>query len=230
MDLPTPYYDQDGITIYHADCADILPTIDPADVDLLLTDPPYGININTDFSGLSGTSDWNRRKGHYQGKTYQRVVGDESHFDPTHLTLPFEQCVLFGANHFYDKLPAEGTWHVWDKRDGLNSNMMSDFEVFWSSFPSGPSRLYRHKWLGYMRASEVGEHLHPTQKPTSLMVTIVDKWTQPGDLIFDPYMGSGPVAQACHVLGRRYIGVEIVEDYCQIAVDRLAQQVLPLGQ
>jgi len=84
-------------------------------------------------------------------------------------------------------------------------------------------------WAGYKRDSELGHHVHPTQKPVALMRWILDKWTEPGDLVFDPYMGSGPIAQACHELGRRYIGVEIVEEYCQTAVNRLGQQTLALG-
>lgn len=71
--------------------------------------------------------------------------------------------------------------------------------------------------------------LHPTQKPASLMRVILEEWSAPGELIYDPYMGSGPVAQACRELGRRYIGVEIVEEYCEIAVQRLAQGVLEFG-
>ena len=57
---------------------------------------------------------------------------------------------------------------------------------------------------------------------------IVDKWTEPGDLVFDPYMGSGPIARACLDLGRRYVGIEIVEEYCQTAVNRLGQLALAL--
>jgi DNA modification methylase len=83
-------------------------------------------------------------------------------------------------------------------------------------------------WTGAFRDSERNVKLHPTLKPVSLMRWIVDRWTQPGDLVLDPYMGSGPVAQACHDLGRRYIGVEIVEDYCRVAANRLAQGVLAL--
>ena len=106
--------------------------------------------------------------------------------------------------------------------------MLSDAEVAWSNVLTG-ARVFHHMWLGIYRDSKLSSRgFHPTQKPVALMRWILERWTKPGDLILDPYMGSGPIAQACHEMGRRYIGVEIVEDYCRIAVDRLRQGVLPL--
>lgn len=212
-----PYYEQDGITIYHADCADVLPLVDPGEVGLVLTDPPYGIGVDIKYAQLDGSS-----------MVYQPVVGDDEPFDPTDL-LKYPRVVLFGANHFAHRLPSSKGWLIWDKRAGKQeSNMFADAEVAWCSFPT-KTRIFRHLW-GVNRDSEQHNfRLHPTQKPVALMRWILEEWTRPGDLIFDPYMGSGPVAQACHEMGRRYIGVEIVEDYCKIAVQRLAQGVLALG-
>ena len=210
----SPYYDEDGITIYHARCEDVLPTVAPADVDLLLTDPPYGINLDTDYSKLSGSH-----------RTYAKVEGDSGPFDPSRI-LPFGRCVLWGGNHFASRLPDSPTWLVWDKRGHQRSNLFSDVEMAWTNL-GGPAVKYRHLW-GVNRESERGFHVHPTQKPVSLMRWIVDRWTEKGDLVLDPYMGSGPIAQACHELGRRYIGIELVEDYCAIAVSRLSQQTLDL--
>ncbi len=211
----TPYYEQDGITIYHADCADILPTIDPTTVDLLLTDPPYGVQTVTDNSSRSRRS---------IGRQFPLILGDESPFHPGHL-LGFSRCVLFGANNFAHHLPSSASWVVWNRLSG--SSNTADAELAWSNL-GGTVRMFTHLWNGVLRDSEIGWHVHPTQKPVALMTWILNKWTEPGDLILDPYMGSGPIAQACHELGRRYIGIEIEEKYCQIAVDRLAQQVLPL--
>jgi DNA modification methylase len=216
----TPYFDQDGITIYHADCRDVLPTIDPASVDLVLTDPPYGIDLDTDYAG-----EQNKNRG---GASYLRVAGDDADFDPLPL-LAFGRCVIWGANNFASRLPDYGNWFVWDKvtRNDLGVRI-AECELAWTNF-LGRTRCYRHMWSGAFRDSERGTAYHPTQKPVSLMRWILDGWTEPGDLILDPYMGSGPVAQACHEMGRRYIGIEIEERYCEIAVSRLGQQVLPLG-
>ena len=215
-----PYYDPGGIVIYNADCRDVLPEVDPASVDLLLTDPPYGIGYDpgAEFSRTGGKS-W-----HSVIHNGQSVVGDSEPFDPSEL-LRFGRCVLFGANNYADKLPVSPSWLVWN-RDSGGSNT-ADAELAWTNL-GGTVRMFTHLWTGLCRQSEIGSHLHPTQKPVSLMRWIVEKWTEPGDLVFDPYLGSGPVARACADLGRRYIGVEIVEEYCRAAVDRLGQMALVL--
>ena len=217
----TPYYDRDGITIFHARCEDVLPSIDPATVDLLLTDPPYGINLDTDYSKL--------RDAGFVGPDYGRkVAGDDEPFDPTFLA-PFGRLFLFGANHYHHRLPEGGSWFVWDKvtRNDVTVRQ-ADGELAWTNAGGKNCVIRRHMWSGAFRESERGFTVHPTQKPVALMRWIVDRWTDRGDLVVDPYMGSGPVAQACHELGRRYIGIEVVEDYCAVAVSRLRQQTLDL--
>ena len=217
-----PVYDVDGITIYHADCADILPGIDPATVDLLLTDPPYGIGLETStVHRNSGRND----SGY--GKHYFPVVGDDEPFDPSPL-LGFGAAVLFGANYYADSLPPSGCWVIWDKRRGGTVTpgwKGADCEMAWTTFDGG-AKMYSHLWAGYKRDSEIHLHVHPTQKPVALMRWILEQWTEPGDLILDPYMGSGPVARACADLGRRYIGVEIVEEYVDAAIARLGQTAM----
>lgn len=209
-----PYYDEGGITIYHGDSAELMAAGvgSPLEVDMCLTDPPYGIALKTDYSGLNGST-----------RRYKRVAGDDKPFDPKPL-LVYRKAVLWGANHYHLDLPDGGGWLVWDKREGSGSNMFADAELAWCSFKS-PVRLYSHLW-GVNRKSEKGLWLHPTQKPVALMRWILEKWTKPGDLIFDPYMGSGPIAEACRDLGRRYVGIELEEEYCQAAVGRFAQGTL----
>ena len=214
----TPYYDRDGIVIYHGDCRDVLPSIDPSSVDLLLTDPPYGINANTDNAKRNESA--GRPARSYD---WTRVHGDDKPFDPA-IVLPFGRCVLWGANNYADKLPPSQSWLVWNRESRSD---VADAELAWTNL-GGTVRMFTHMWVGYWRASERHYHVHPTQKPTALMRWILDKWTKPGDLVLDPYMGSGPVAQACHELGRRYVGIELVEDYCKVAVGRLSQQTLDL--
>ena len=213
----TPYYDRDGVTIYHADCRDILPSIDPASVDLLLTDPPYGIGLSTTYKS-NGRGRSNGRHA-WVARDHAPVAGDDEPFDPLHLN-GYKRRVLFGANNYAHLLPASQSWLVWDRvSDGDDS---ADAELAWTNL-GGTVRIYRHMWTGYRRQSEIGVHIHPTQKPVALMAWILNRWTKPGDLILDPYMGSGPVARAAQLLGRRYIGIELVEDYCKAAVNRLAQ-------
>ena len=222
-----PFYDSDGITIYHADCADVIPSVPPDDVGLLLTDPPYGIGWKAPTSGGTMTV-----AGKYKYKTRGSaittpVVGDDTPFRLAPL-LAFPRVVAFGANHFQHP---PGGLIIWDKTGGGKARtFMPGAEVAWTNIVTG-CHIYHQMWAGAYRDHgdrEWNLRVHPTQKPTALMRWVVEKWTKPGDLIFDPYMGSGPIAQACYELGRRYIGVEIVEEYCEAAVTRLAQQVLPL--
>jgi site-specific DNA-methyltransferase (adenine-specific) len=212
----TPYYDADGITIYHGDCREILPSLGP--VDLVLADPPYGINF-----GYA-----NRRlRGEEFTQAAHRIIGDREPFNPVPL-LTLGRCVLFGANYFTDRLPL-GQWIIWNKRDQREtSSLFADGEMIWHNCGGLPVQVFNWFWVGYYRKGEMGLALHPAQKPVSLMRWIVEQFTKPGDLILDPYMGSGPVARACADTGRRYLGIEIEERYCEVAAKRLGQGVLAL--
>ncbi len=210
---PTPYYQDDSVTIYHGDCREILPSVE---ADLVVTDPPYGIRYSPSQNSKKAWGD----------KTFVGdvvVAGDDEPFDPTPL-LRFPALVLFGANHYADKLPASPSWIVWDKRDGMTSNDFADCELVWTNLP-GVARLFRHQWSGALRASERGEpRLHPTQKPVVVMRWILTRC--PEGIVLDPFMGSGSTLRAAKDIGRKSIGIEIEERYCEIAVKRLAQEVL----
>jgi site-specific DNA-methyltransferase (adenine-specific)/modification methylase len=219
-----PYYDDGKITIYHADCRDVLPTLGP--VDLVLTDPPYGVAERTDRK--------TRKRGSLAAcNDFPAIYGDNEPFDPSHL-LRFPRLVLFGANHYAQMLPPSPSWIVWDKRAGIQSkrgdafNDNGDAEMAWTNL-GGPVRVYSHLWMGMLKASERDDRrLHPTQKPVALMARIIQTYTEPDALIVDPYAGSGPVAAAAKQLGRRCIAIEISERYCEIAAMRLQQEVFDL--
>lgn len=220
-----PYYEQDGITIYHGDCADVFPLVEPSTVGLLLTDPPYGIGWQPPTNGGRMTV---AGKYHYSmpgSRNVDQVQGDDTAVD-LNVLLRFGRVVIFGANYFQHP---PGGLVIWDKTGGGKAQtFMPGAEVAWTNVVTG-CHIFHQMWAGAYRDHADPEwnlRVHPTQKPTALMRWIILKWTKPDDLVFDPYMGSGPVAQACHELGRRYIGVEIVEDYCKAAVNRLAQGVL----
>lgn len=228
MSLPAPYYERDGITIYHSRCEDIIPHVAPSSVDLLLTDPPYGISV-VQRNNRARNGDF--KPGHVEGtwKSWEYVEGDDECFDPRPL-MAYEKIALFGANNFAHLLPPSQSWIVWDRLNGATPHMNADAELIWTNL-GGTIRSYRQCWRGFSRENdslEPNHHVHPTQKPVNLMMWLIEKYTKPDDLIFDPYMGSGPIAHACHLLGRRYIGVELVESYCAVAVRRLQQSVMRL--
>jgi hypothetical protein len=217
MSLPAPYFHDEraGITIYHGDCREILPLL--GRFDLQLTDPPYGRAIDTAYK--------DRGRGPLAGgRNHAPVIGDEEPFAPSHLMGVAAADVLWGANHFADRLPASPMWLVWDR---LTASDATDAELAWvRGHRFETVRCFRHEWDGFRRASEKFRRvLHPTQKPVALMSWCLGFFPE-AKTVVDPYMGSGPVAKACKDRGLRYVGIELVEQYCATAVDRLRQSVL----
>ena len=213
----TPYYQDSAVTIYHGDCLEIMPSLT---WDIILTDPPYGINHPCDFHS--------RGRGALAGcNDYPAVFGDGVSFDPTWILKHYSKpIILWGANHYADKLPSSSGWLVWDKErpDGLDQ---STCELAWTNCIKGV-RIFHFLWNGMMRDGERQENYHPTQKPVQLMKWVLGlKWIPEG-IVCDPYMGSGPVVRASKDLGRKAIGIEIEERYCEIAARRLSQEVLPI--
>lgn len=204
-----PYYEEKGITIYHGDCREILPSLPK--VDLVLTDPPYGIAYDRNV----------KHRGSVQNPT---VYGDDTAFDPSFL-FRFGRLILWGANCYASRLPDCKTWLAWHKTLTSNSDgQTADMELAWANCVGRP-RLFRYLWAGCYRAGEAGDHFHPTQKPVALMkwrIGLADK----ADTILDPFMGSGTTLRAAKDLGRKAIGIEIEEKYCEIAANRLRQEVL----
>ncbi len=218
-----PYYDQDGITIYHGDCREILPTLDK--VDLVLTDPPYGINADIKQTLNSGKKG-GKRGGYY--KHYEQTNWDVTIPSSDIFTLIFqssENQIVFGGEYMTKHLPPNRGWIIWDK---VVRGHWPDGEMAWSSFDKG-LKIYR-----YSRAdayiNDIDIKCHPTQKPVYLFRWIVSDYTSQGDNILDPFMGSGTTLKASKDLNRKCIGIEIEEKYCEIAARRCSQRVFNLGQ
>lgn len=208
-----PYYEDDAVTIYHGDCREILPTLPP--VDLVLTDPPYGIGLDTDYT---------RFKGNSQSRTWAAVTGDTAPFDPFPW-LAFSNAILFGANYYADKLPL-GKWLIWNKRDEGPSRILADGEMAWHNLPGKTVQVFNWFWVGCYRKGEMAQPvLHPTQKPIALMRWCLDLAPN-AQTILDPFMGSGTTLRAAKDLGRKAIGIEIEERYCEIAAKRMSQTVM----
>jgi len=212
-----PYYDQDGITIWHGDCREIATGL--AFDGLVLTDPPYGIAHPTDYAA--------RGRGSLAAcKNYDPVWGDFEPFDPRWLLGLGRARIIWGANYFSNLLDPQSGWLVWDKErpDDLDQ---ATCELAWTDCIKGVRR-FRFLWNGMIRAGD--DYLeHPTQKPEALMRWCLNlRWTRDFATVLDPYMGSGTTLRAAKDCGRRAVGIEIEERYCEIAARRLDQGVLAL--
>jgi site-specific DNA-methyltransferase (adenine-specific) len=195
-----PYYGPHaGITIYHGDCREVLPSL--GFVDLILTDPPYGLGIAA-----------NPFRQKFEPKNWDDTC-------PTLATMELlrsssrHQCI-WGGNFF--ELPPAQCFFIWDKYqpEDFSSSMC---EQAWVSLKM-PAKIFRQSVQGY-------EKWHPTQKPESLMRWCL-KFFPDVVAVLDPFMGSGTTLRAAKDLGRYAIGIEIEEKYCEIAAKRLSQEVL----
>ncbi len=233
--MTKPYYDHDGITIYHGDCRDVLTELPASSVDLLLTDPPYGMA----FSGQGEKSAQANisADGVRQGI---RVIR-QALFETSPLLKPDAHLLMFchwnSYPDFYDAISPYVKLRnalIWFKEMGGQGNIRSDYlrnyEVIMYGARgereinalSGFSAVLR----GFTRPGN--DRLHPTEKPISLLTYLTKRHCPADGLVLDPFMGSGTTLRAAKDLGRRAIGIEIEERYCEIAARRLQQSVLPL--
>lgn len=212
-----PYYEDSasGITIYHGDCREIVPQLDFS--GLVLTDPPYGIAHPTDYGS--------RGRGKLAlSSNYVPVHGDDKPFDPRWLLSVGTARILWGGNYYAHLLAPTSGWLVWDKErpDDIDQ---ATCELAWTDCVKGVRR-FKWLWNGAMRASRE-PLIHPTQKPEALMRWCMNlRWTKDYKEILDPYMGGGSTLRAAKDCGRKAIGIEIEERYCELAARRLAQEVL----
>jgi site-specific DNA-methyltransferase (adenine-specific) len=218
-----PYYEEDGIAIYHGDCAVIAPALGMT-FDLLCTDPPYGI-------GEARNKRAGKRPGRaivasrdYGMATWDDAPPSQALIDSLR-TMARWQCI-FGCNYF--TLPPSSCWLVWDKENGASD--FADAELAWTNYTSAV-RLRRHRWAGMLQADMANkeERVHPTQKPLAVMSWAIGLCPVRPSSVFDPFMGSGTALRVAKDLGMRAVGIEAEERYCEIAARRLGQGVLALG-
>lgn len=212
-----PYYQESGITIYHGDCREILPTLPK--VDLVLTDPPYGLGETNERALSRGKLAKPTDYGHFDWDKNR-----PSQEDMYRITTMAKYSIIWGGNYF--QFFPSSCWLVWDKMNG--SNDYADCELAWTNLNKAV-RMFKFMWNGMLRDGEARgvPRKHPTQKPLELMTWCIGLG-EPAETILDPFMGSGTTLRAAKDLRRKAIGIEIEEKYCEIAVKRLRQEVLPL--
>ncbi len=198
--------------IYNMDCIDGLKELEDETIDLVLTDPPYGIGENND-KNLS-------RGGVCEPTDYGDYNWDKERIGKKYFDEIFrvsKNQIIFGGNYYIDYLNPTNCMIVWDKNNGNND--FSDCELAWTSFDSAV-RKYKYTWNGMIRKNNEKRY-HPTQKPLGLFKKIIRDYTKEKDLICDPFLGSGTTAVGAIKTNRKYIGFEIDEKYYNTAKKRL---------
>lgn len=191
---------------------EVLREIQDKTFDLCLTDPPYGIGVTKMTLG-------NGKNKIYRGNTEWDVLPTEQIFNQ--MRRISKHSIFWGGNYFANMLPASRCWLVWDKGTGENS--FADCELCWTNFDSVVKKRFI-SWVG-ANAKDTPVRYHPTQKPVALFVWCLLNYSKPGDLVIDPFCGSGTTALACHKTGRKFLCIDKDEEYIKIAQQRYADLI-----
>jgi site-specific DNA-methyltransferase (adenine-specific) len=189
-------------------------------IDLVITDPPYGIGISE--NGRVGSGAKSKKWSSGGSRDYGDQIWDSSKISKGY----FEEIkrisnnqIIFGGNHYASILGDIGGWIVWDK--GNNNPSMSDCELAWTSF-GVTVKLFKYLWAGFrLEAGEIDERVHPTQKPVKLFEWIIKNYAKEGDTICDPFFGSGSCLVAAVRMGHQFIGFEKEQSYFDAAQIRI---------
>ena len=191
--------------------------------DMVFTDPPYGMNLDTDYSKMEG----NGRKG----KTYSKVIGDNEDFKDDLIKTVFDnfnycnEIFLWGVDYYFDLIPnfKEGNLIVWDKTLQTNGNAdyNSEFELLWTK-NQHKKEVIHFNWFRYfgLSAQDMKTREHPTQKPLQVITPFVEKYSKENDLIVDIYGGSGSTLIACEQLNRKCYMMELDPRYVDVIIKR----------
>ena len=198
-----------------ADCLDILKQLPDKCVDLVLTDPPYGIKADKGSNGF-GNSANRKYKGGWDSQTPEQIIFDK-------MLRVSKKAIIFGGNYFTDKLPVSKCWIVWDKvGENKFDNPFADVELAWTN-DSKVCKKITCIQQGFINEDKSQPRIHPTQKPLKLFETILSDYSNENDLILDCFSGSGTTAVACHNLHRRFICIERDKEYYRASCERLEQ-------
>lgn len=202
--------------------------------DMVFTDPPYGMFLDTDYSQIKGSEKSIGFKGNKVGNKYDKIIGDNEDFTPELINTIFasfpkcKEVFIWGADYFVDLLPnygKDGSWLVWNKRssDAQQRGIGNCFELCWS--------MTKHKrfvldfeWFGFLSKDDPKEarnRVHPSMKPSKLIGRMINEFCDDANIIVDIFLGSGTTMLSSHQLKRKCYGMELDPKYCQVIVDRM---------
>jgi len=202
---------------------DVAKLMNGVKADMVFTDPPYGMNLDTDYSKMEG----NGRKG----KTYSKVIGDNEDFKDDLIETVFKnfnyckEIFLWGVDYYFDLIPnfKNGNLIVWDKTLQTNgdADYNSEFELLWTK-NRHKKEVIHFNWFRYFGLSQqdIKTREHPTQKPLQVITPFIEKYSNENDIIVDIYGGSGSTLIACEQLNRICYMMELDPKYVDVIVNR----------
>lgn len=211
--------------VYNEDCLQFMKQLPNNYFDLIITDPPYGINIAKNGSVGGAGKNWIGKMvapRDYGKSDWDNSTPTEEYFKE--MQRVSKNQIIFGGTYFCEFLQSGKKWIVWDKKATGN---FSKCELAWTSF-DGRFEKFEVEWNGFIQGDEFGNRIrekryHHSQKPVALGNLILNQFAKDGDLIFDPFAGSGSFLVACKQKGFKFVGCEINKDYVEIIKKRLTQ-------
>jgi DNA modification methylase len=195
--------------------------------DMVFTDPPYGMFLDTDYKDSFGDSKFR------ESRNYDKVIGDNQDFNKEFINTIFsnfnetKEIFIWGADYFAELLQNknDGSWLVWNKKttEALQNMFGNQFELCWSK-NKHKRIIYDITWsgpFGHNKQNDGEKKVHPTQKPVKLVSIFINDYLKDGTLIGDLFLGSGSTMVASHQLKRKCYGMELDPKYCQVIVDRM---------
>lgn len=226
----------DRITLIHGDSFEYIKSLPDKSFNMGIIDPPYGIgedgSKNHSRSNKTGKG-WpgmTVRGKEIKSKDYVPFEGGDSDAPSKEFFIELfrvcETVILWGANHYIERLPQQNAscWIVWDKVNGNND--FADCELAWTNIPKAV-RQFTYRWHGMlqedMRNKE--ERVHPTQKPVALYKWLLEKYGTSGMSVLDTHLGSASSAIAAYDLGFNFTGIELSDHYYQVANERVSSYI-----
>ena len=205
------------------DSLKIMKDIPDNSIDLVLTDPPYGMQFRSNYRVIRHNkieNDDNLDWLPIFSKEIRRVMKDNAH--------AYIFCSFHNIDIFKQALQPIKNILIWEKNNTGMGDLLGDYAPKYEMciFISNGKKLNGNREPNIMKFTKTHNELHPTEKPTFLMQYLISKSSNENDLILDPFLGSGTTAVACKHLKRNFIGIEISEEYCEIARQRLRQDIL----
>lgn len=201
--------------IIRGGCLEYMRTLPDKSIELILTDPPYGKKADKGTNGF-GAAKNRRYAGGWDSKRPEKAVFDE-------MQRVSKNMIIFGANYFADMLPPSKCWIFWDKKGEIKfQNPFADGELIYTTFKKPVKRIV-FRQQGFITDSKDKRYL-PTQKPSELVQQLIEMFSEEGQTVFDPFIGSGTTAIAAIRAGRNFLGCEIDNDFYEICEERIREE------